>query len=144
MSTSLSVEYDLHVDRQRHGRQELRAGKAPPPAPPRLPRVAKLLALAHRLAGLLRAGTFADYGAVAVAGRVTRARVSQVMALLYLAPDIQEALLFLPRVERGRDPAILADLMPIASEPDWKRQRRLFKALAVEALATAPDNAPSG
>jgi hypothetical protein len=37
-------------------------------------------------------------------GHVTRARVCQIMNLLQLAPDIQEAILFLPRVEGGRDP----------------------------------------
>ena len=56
---------------------------------------------------------------------MTRARVSQIMALL-LAPDIQEQVLFLPRTERGRDPVILHDLLPIAATADWKRQRRLW------------------
>ncbi len=46
------------------------------------------------------------------------------MNLVYLAPDIQEALLFLPRTERGRDRIILADLQPIAALPDWRQQRR--------------------
>jgi len=46
-----------------------------------------------------------------------------------LAPDIQEALLFLPRTESGRDRIILADLQPIASTPDWRRQRRLWARL---------------
>ena len=54
---------------------------------------------------------------------MTRARVSQIMSLLHLAPDIQEALLFLPKVERDRDPLVLRDLLPIAATPDWKRQR---------------------
>jgi hypothetical protein len=58
-------------------------------------------------------------------GHVTRARVSQIMSLLCLAPDIQEALLFLPLTPRGRDPIILADLMPIAAAFDWRKQRRL-------------------
>jgi hypothetical protein len=57
-------------------------------------------------------------------GNVTRARVCQIMNLVYLAPDIQEAILHLPRTQRGRDPIILADLQPIAATPDWRRQRR--------------------
>jgi hypothetical protein len=60
---------------------------------------------------------------------VTRARVSQVMSLLCLAPDIQEEVLFLPRVERGRDSVILHDLLPIASAADWTKQRRLRRRL---------------
>jgi hypothetical protein len=46
-----------------------------------------------------------------------------------LAPDIQEALLFLPLTQRGRDAIILADLMPIAAAIDWRKQRRLWRRL---------------
>ena len=60
---------------------------------------------------------------------MSRARVSQIANLLYLAPDIQEALLFLPLTPRGRDPIILADLMPIAASLDWRKQRRLWRQL---------------
>jgi hypothetical protein len=62
-------------------------------------------------------------------GHVTRARISQVMSLLYLAPDLQEQILFLPRIERGRDTVILRDLLPIAALADWRRQRRLWRRL---------------
>ena len=46
----------------------------------------------------------ADFAELARLGHVTRARIAQIMNLLHLAPDIQEAILFLPRVERGEDP----------------------------------------
>jgi hypothetical protein len=49
--------------------------------------------------------------------------------LLYLAPDIQEALLFLPPTQRGRDPIILADLIPITAAFNWRKQRRLWRQL---------------
>jgi len=62
-------------------------------------------------------------------GQVTRARISQIVSLLHLAPDIQEALLFLPPTVRGRDPILLADLMPIAACIDWRKQRRLWRQL---------------
>ncbi|GAB6184632.1 hypothetical protein JCM17478_01340 [Thermopirellula anaerolimosa] len=58
---------------------------------------------------------------------VMRARVTQIMDLLGLAPDIKEELLFLPPVQRGRDPLVLRDLLPIAAEPDWQRQRRMWR-----------------
>ena len=51
------------------------------------------------------------------------------MNLLYLAPDLQEAVLFLPRTERGRDPIPLWRLQPIASTRDWKKQRTLWASL---------------
>ena len=60
---------------------------------------------------------------------MTRARISQIMSLLCLAPDLQEALLFLPPTPRGRDPIILADLMPLAATIDWRKQRRLWRQL---------------
>jgi hypothetical protein len=62
-------------------------------------------------------------------GQVTRARISQILNLIHLAPDLQEALLFLPPTQRGRDPIILADLMPIAAAVDWRKQRRLWRRL---------------
>jgi hypothetical protein len=65
-------------------------------------------------------------------GHVTRARISQILNLIHLAPDIQEALLFLPPTVRGRDPIILADLMPIAAAVDWRKQRRLWRRLVSE------------
>jgi hypothetical protein len=82
------------------------------------------MALALRLDDLLRAGAIGSYAELARLGHVTRARVCQIMNLICLAPDIQEALLFLPRTQRGRDPVILADLQPIAALLDWRRQRR--------------------
>src|SRR5262249_7856992 len=71
-------------------------------------------------------------------------RVSQVMNLLNLAPDIQEALLFLPRTERGRAPIILAQLQPIASTPDWKKQRRLWGELARDTPRASRGGASEG
>jgi hypothetical protein len=52
------------------------------------------------------------------------------MNLLNLAPDIQEALLDLPRTERGRDPLRERDMRPIAAEPDWTKQRALWRELS--------------
>jgi len=60
---------------------------------------------------------------------VTRARISQVMNLLYLAPDLQEAVLFLLRTESGRDPIPLWRVQPIAATVDWKKQRRQWADL---------------
>jgi hypothetical protein len=44
-----------------------------------------------------------------------------------LVSDIQEAILFLPPVERGRDPVILAELQAIAAEVDWTKQRKVWR-----------------
>jgi hypothetical protein len=64
-------------------------------------------------------------------GHVSSARISQILNLLHLAPDLQEALLFLTRQGRGRDPIFLARLQPIAAQFDWARQRRLWRELLI-------------
>ena len=51
------------------------------------------------------------------------------MALLGLAPDIQEQVLFLPRTVRGHDPLPMYDLLPLTTVLDWKTQRRLWEPL---------------
>jgi hypothetical protein len=132
MTTTLTIERQVHFQAQARGRKQLRVGPEPPrpaPDPGRVPRVARLMALAIRFEGLLRAGVVRDYAELARLGHVSRARVSQVMALLSLAPDLQEAVLFLPRTLRGRDPIPLWRLLPIAAALDWRKQRRLWAGL---------------
>lgn len=125
----LTVAGAIHFAR-RGKAKELRHGPAPATvAPGRVPRVARLMALALKFERLVREGAVTDYAELARLGHVTRARVSQITNLLHLAPDIQEALLFLPAVERGRDPIVLRDLQPIAKVPDWRQQRKRWHTL---------------
>jgi hypothetical protein len=107
------------------------ASSEPSPLLPRgrVPRVSRLLALALRLDELVRAGVIPDYATLAELAHVSRARISQIMNLLLLAPDIQEALLFLPRTQRGRDPIHLRQLQPLATVTDWSQQRSLWRTL---------------
>jgi hypothetical protein len=95
----------------------------------RVPRVARLMALAIRFERLVRSGEVRDYAQLARLGRVTPARITQIMNLLVLAPDIQEEILFLPLLQRGRDPIHLAHLQPIARVLAWSRQRVLWAEL---------------
>ena len=118
MMQPLTFECEVHINRKGRGsRKVLVPGPAPyrPSVPGRVPRVARLMALAVKCEGMLRAGAIENYSAIAALGHVTRARVSQIMNLLNLAPNIQEAILDLPRTESGSDPIILAQLQPIAS-----------------------------
>ena len=130
--TMQSVECELRFHRRGRGARKVR-DHAPIPVPPviagRVPRVSRLMALAIHLDQLIRDGVVADQAALARLGHVTRARVSQIMNLLNLAPDIQEAILFLPRYTTGRAPVILADLRPIANEPAWEKQREMGAGL---------------
>jgi len=96
--------------------------------------LARLMALAIRFDHLVRSGAVKDYATLARLAKVSRARISQIMNLRHLAPAIQEALLFLPRIERGRAPLLIADLQPIAALADWARQRRHWRALIAARL----------
>jgi len=95
----------------------------------RVPRVSRLIALAIRFGELIRSEEVTTYAELASLGRVTRARMTQIMSLLCLAPDIQEEILFLPRTVKGRDRVQLHHLLPIAALSDWRQQRVLWKAI---------------
>ena len=133
MSAPLTIECEVHFARAGRGcRKVLATGPSPvgPKEPGRVPRLARLMALALRCDGLLRAGAVESQTEIARLGHVTRARVSQILNLLNLAPEIQEELLFLPRTLAGRDPIILSQLLPIASTMEWAKQREMWKRLA--------------
>ncbi|HXP88667.1 MAG TPA: recombinase family protein [Bryobacteraceae bacterium] len=109
--------------------------KTPPPArrtktrAGRLPRIARLMALAIRFDQLLRNGTVKDYADLARLGRVSRARITQIMNLLNLAPDIQEGLLFLEPVRSWRDALHERAVREVVKEISWERQRKIFAGL---------------
>ena len=132
-ANTLTYKCTLHLKAQEHGRLKLKAGAAPVPstAPPkgRVPRISRLMALAIRFQGLLDRGEVRDYAELARLGHVTRARVTQIMNLLNLAPSIQEALLFLPEMTGGRDPVKEWQVRPMAAVVGWGRQRRMWRNL---------------
>lgn len=86
------------------------------------------MALAIRFQRLIREGAVVDQADLARLGHVSRARVTQIMNLLQLAPDIQEMILFLPLVASGRDPITLRQLLLICSVADWRQQRMEWEA----------------
>lgn len=90
------------------------------------------MALAIRLDQLIGDGVVADQAELARLGHVTRARLTQIMNLLCLSPDVQEQILFLPPTERGRDAVTEKQLRPIASVPDWRIQSQLWSRTLVE------------
>ena len=102
--------------------------------PGNIPRVSKIMALAIRMDGMVRCGEVSDYADLARLGYVTRARITQIMGLLNLAPDIQETILFLPRTVKGRDPIREKCVRSIAAVPHWQRQRKMWNKLAAERM----------
>jgi len=83
------------------------------------------MAMAIHFEGLIRRGEVRDSADVARLGQLTRARVTQSMGLLHLAPDNREELLFLPRTIEGNDPVTERDLRVVAAAVGWKTQRGL-------------------
>jgi len=84
------------------------------------------MALAIHFDGLIKRGLVRDYADIGHLGLVTRARVTQIMNLLLLAPDIQEEILVLPRIERGGNPITERHLRPVSAIMDWGEQRKLW------------------
>lgn len=120
--TTVRRKINFHTERRRR-QQQVKS----PRKKGRVPRVARLMALAIRLDELIQSGAVADQAELARVGHVTRARLTQIMNLLQLAPDIQEEILFLPVTVRGRDAVTERDLRPVAALADWKKQRRTWR-----------------
>lgn len=120
---TLEVEVSLRPVQAR-----CRAGRKSPSAPqtalPRIPRTARLMALAIKFQGLVDRGEVPDYADLARLGYVTRARMTQIMNLLLLAPDIQEEILI------SKAPAVAERrLRRLAKIPTWEVQRQLWREL---------------
>ena len=88
----------------------------------RAPRVTRLLALAHKIDGMIRSGEIRDWAEAAHLVDVTRARMTQIAHLLLLAPQIQGSILNLANVTRGPDPVTERVLRVAAAQVHWQRQ----------------------
>ena len=131
MPEGVTQKHRLSFSRQTGARRAMLEAEEPDALPPgRLPRVTRLMALAIRFEHLLQTGVVADQSELSELGHVTRARVTQIMNLLHLAPDIQESILDLPRVTAGRAPIAERHIRHIAAEPVWAKQRRLWRQIA--------------
>lgn len=128
---SIQIRRTLKLDRGRNGQCTIEERRGDEVAVPsgRIPRISRLMALAIRFDTLLRDGVITDCAELARLSHVTRARITQIMNLLNLAPDIQEAILFLPHVESGRDPVREHAIRPIAATLEWRKQRRMWGAV---------------
>ena len=129
---SLTFRTKVHFQCAARGAMEMRTGASPAPFPMpkgRVPKISRLMALAIKFDGMLARGEVKDYAELARLGHVTRARVTQIMNLLMLAPDIQEAILFLPETTQGHDASKEWQVRPIAGEVNWGKQRTAWRRL---------------
>ena len=100
----------------------------PPPPPPevrRPARVAQALARAHRLEAAIVAGDYADRADAARQLGFTRARITQILDLLLLAPDLQERVLDLEAVD-GVEPVSERALREVVRHERWDDQRHAW------------------
>ena len=81
--------------------------------------IARLLALAHLVERLVEAGDLKDYADAAKRLGMCKSHVTHVMALLQLAPGLQESIL------TGRLMITEQALRPICRERDWTVQQQL-------------------
>jgi len=133
MTVSIERGFHLAIDAQRRGgyRVALRRGKAPEPEPEeepaeRIPRISRLMALAIHYQGLLDSGVVPDASTLARLAGVTQPRMTQILNLNLLAPEIQEALLFLVSEQAHRKYLSERHLRPLTQIRNWCRQRRWF------------------
>jgi hypothetical protein len=123
----LTLEIQITIDpakSQNPGRRK-KAARPTEPEPPRIPRIARLMALAIKFQGMVDRGELRDYADIARLGFVSRARITQVMNLLNLAPDIQEELLTSSTLVAVQE----RSLRNVTTAVGWSRQRTLWKEL---------------
>ncbi len=130
----IKIKTKVDFSQSAHGRRIIkptaRNSKPKPPVPPgRLPRISRLMAVAIKLERMLLTSEVNDISELARLSHVSQPRMSQILALNLLAPDIQELLLFLPRAENGKPEIHEKSLRPITKNSDWNSQRNQWEKL---------------
>jgi len=101
-------------------------GDPKPPREPKTPRVVELLRKANEWKALLESGKIASQAEISLREGITRARVTQIMGMLRLAPEIREKILSLPDTLH-RPPMTERMLRPIGAIADHPDQIREFQ-----------------
>lgn len=121
--TRLQVEVTIPLSSRRSGANRPKQIPTDWPDQSRTPRITRLMALAIKLQAMVENGQVDDYAAVARLGCVTRARLTQIMNLLLLAPDIQEYLLWVDFRAKISE----RHLRRLVRLPNWHDQRRIWE-----------------
>ena len=122
----LTVSRKFHIAREGLGRKRFRESEEAAKPAGRVQRVSRVMALAIQCDQLIRDGMMKNQSELAHYAQVTTARMTHIMWLTNLAPEIQEPILFLPRVELGPDTVIESEVRRIARVMDWGVQRRMW------------------
>ena len=130
VQTSATRVFTGRLRRVRDGRRWTFKEQAPEPTaakPSRRPaRVAQMLALAHRLQAALDHGQYKDQAELSRHLGLTEARVTQLLDLTLLAPDIQEGIVFLEALG-GVEPNSEHALRAIVRLRQWCEQRHVWR-----------------
>lgn len=143
----VTMVFQVHVAASQRGRKHIRLGEkkmvsgGETRGGTKVPRIARLMALAIRFEDLVRSGEVEDHAALAAIGHVTPVRISQIASLNNLAPDIQEELLWHEPVVGDREAIAERHVRGIALELDWVKQRAAWAELKT-ARAAALTNQP--
>jgi hypothetical protein len=124
MTNSASeIQFRLHASKRAEGGDTV---VAPSSHRGRLPRVTQVLALAIHFQNMIQRGEARNYADLARLGCITRERISQVMELIWLAPDIQQEILEFPPNKTGRFPVSEVAARRVAEDLGWAQQRALW------------------
>ncbi|HEY1759649.1 MAG TPA: hypothetical protein VGG72_30020 [Bryobacteraceae bacterium] len=124
-NNAVEIQFRLHARVAGAGART----EAPPSGSGSLPRVAQVLALAIHFQDMIQRREARDYADLARLGCLTRERMSQVMELVWLAPDIQQKILEFRTTSGARFPISEVAVRKIASALSWKDQREAWKEL---------------
>jgi len=127
VTKGLTTTTHVHFKQGRGTRKVMEEGEAPEPPPQTVvPRISRLMALAIHMQELVDRGEVTDYAELARLAHVSRPRITQIMNLTLLAPDIQEAIPFLPHTDGRRAQIGDRQIRPICAAFDWGKQRRVW------------------
>ena len=121
-NTAVEIQFRLHTTGRPPGQRDV-----PPSSAGHLPRVTQVMALAIQFQEMIRLGDARDYADLARLGCVTRERMSQIMELVWLAPDIQREILEFPPSGAGRFPISEVAVRRIGELLAWAEQRRAWQ-----------------
>jgi hypothetical protein len=122
----------LHRVQAGHGRAFVTELPSTPPPAHRPARVAVMLALAHKIEDAIAKGVVQDQAEAARRLGLTRARLTQLLRLPRLAPDLQEHVLFLEATD-GVEPLTERALRAVTRERQWAEQRVVFDGAHADA-----------
>jgi len=127
MTGKLTVSRKFYIAREGLGRKRFREGEEAAKPAGRVQRVSRVMALAIECDRLISGGMIKNQSELAHYAQVTTARMTHIMWLTNLAPEIQEAILFLPLVDSGPDTVKEIEVRRIARVLDWGVQRGMWR-----------------